>query len=91
MDELIKMVSDRAGIAPDKAREAVDTVFNFLKAKLPPSIASHLDALATANLGTIASSLGGLGGLADMAKNIEGKVGIGEHLSGEPRPDENRA
>jgi nucleoid DNA-binding protein len=51
MDELITLVSDRAGIAPDKAREAVDTVFNFLK----------------------------------------GKLGIGEHLSGEPRPDENRA
>jgi hypothetical protein len=91
MDELIRMVSERTGIAPDKAQQAVETVFSFLKAKLPPSIGSHLDALATGNLESIASSFGGMGGLADMAKNIEEKLGFGSPIAGEPHPDENRA
>jgi len=81
----------KLGIAPDKAQQAVETVFSFLKAKLPPSIASHLDAIATGNLDTIASSLGGMSGLADMAMSIEGKLGFGSPLPGEPHPDENRA
>lgn len=85
MEELIKMVSERTGLAPEKAQEAVDTVFTFLKAKLPPSIGNHLDALASGNLGSITSSMGGLGGLADMAKKIENKLGFGE-----PNPNENR-
>jgi hypothetical protein len=91
MEELIKMVSERTGIAPDKAQQAVETVFSFLKAKLPPSIGSHLDALATGNLDAIASSFGGMSGLADMAKSIEGKLGFGSPQTGEPHPDENRA
>ena len=91
MEELIKMVSERTGIAPDKAQQAVDTVFSFLKAKLPPAIGNHLDALATGNLESMASSFGGLSGLADMAKNIEGKLGFGGTHSGEQHPDKNSA
>jgi len=91
MDELIKMVSERTGIAPEKAQQAVDTVFSFLKAKLPPSIGNHLDALATGNLESMASSFGGMSGLADMAKNIEGKLGFGSARPGEPHPDDHRA
>jgi hypothetical protein len=91
MEELIRMVSERTGIAPDKAQQAVETVFSYLKAKLPPSIANHLDAIATGNLETIASSLGGMSGIADMAKSIEGTLGFGSPHPGEPHPDENRA
>lgn len=91
MEELIKMVSERTGIAPEKAQQAVETVFSFLKAKLPPSIANHLDALATGNLETMASSFGGMSGLADMAKSIEGKLGFGGTQSGEQHPDKNSA
>jgi uncharacterized protein (DUF2267 family) len=45
MDELIKLVSQKTGLPQDKAKVAVETVVNFLKQKLPPSIAGQLDAL----------------------------------------------
>jgi hypothetical protein len=43
MEELIKTVSERAGIGADKAKTAVETVLNFLKNKLPGPVASQLD------------------------------------------------
>jgi uncharacterized protein (DUF2267 family) len=45
MDELVKLVSQKTGLPQDKAKVAVETVINFLKQKLPPSIAGQLDAL----------------------------------------------
>ncbi|MDQ3197426.1 MAG: DUF2267 domain-containing protein [Pseudomonadota bacterium] len=39
MDELINMVAQRTGLAPEKARTAVDTVVGFLKDKLPAPLA----------------------------------------------------
>lgn len=79
MEELIKMVSDRTGLPPDKAQQAVEAVMSFLKAKLPPVLASHIDGIASGNmgdLGNIATELGGTGGLADMAKGIEKRLGM---------------
>lgn len=35
MDELIKTVSEKAGINPDQAKTAVASVVEFIKAKLP--------------------------------------------------------
>ena len=43
MDELIQQVAQRTGLAPDKARTAVDTVLGFLKNKLPGPVAGQLD------------------------------------------------
>ncbi|HXT48635.1 MAG TPA: hypothetical protein VN717_08335 [Gemmatimonadaceae bacterium] len=79
MEELIKMVSDRTGLAPDKAQQAVDAVMSFLKAKLPPALASHIDGIVSGNmsdLGGIATELGGMGGIADMVKGVEKRFGI---------------
>jgi hypothetical protein len=45
MDELIKLVSQKTGLPQDKAKVAVETVINFLKQKLPPSIVGQLDAI----------------------------------------------
>lgn len=45
MDELIKLVSQKTGLPPDKAKVAVETVINFVKAKLPPGIAGQVDAI----------------------------------------------
>ncbi len=62
MDELIKLVSQKTGIPPDKAKVAVDTVINFLKKKLPPSIAGQLDTVLKG--GSLPDNLTkGLGGL----------------------------
>jgi len=35
VDELIKTVSEKAGINPEQAKAAVDGVLDFLKAKVP--------------------------------------------------------
>ena len=35
MDELIKTVSEKAGINPDQAKTAVTSVVEFIKAKVP--------------------------------------------------------
>ncbi len=62
MDELIKLVAQKTGLSPDKARVAVETVVNFLKKKLPPTIAGQLDAiLAGGNFpDNLTKGLGGL-------------------------------
>lgn len=62
MDELIKLVAQKTGLPQDKAKVAVDTVINFLKTKLPPSVAGQLDALlAGGNLpDNLTKDLGGL-------------------------------
>lgn len=35
MDELIKTVSEKAGISADQARSAVNSVMDYIKTKLP--------------------------------------------------------
>jgi uncharacterized protein (DUF2267 family) len=61
MDEIINQVAQRTGLAPDKARTAVDTVIGFLKTRLPAPIASQLD-----------NTLSGSGGTAEMAEAAKG-------------------
>ncbi|HEX3235250.1 MAG TPA: hypothetical protein VHR41_13700 [Gemmatimonadales bacterium] len=62
MDELINQVAQRTGLAPDKARMAVDTVLGFLKTRLPGPIASQLDsALSGSAAGGMAEAVKGLG------------------------------
>jgi uncharacterized protein (DUF2267 family) len=64
MDELINQVAQRTGLAPDKARTAVDTVLGFLKTRLPGPIASQLDsALSGKTAGGVADAAKGLGDL----------------------------
>jgi hypothetical protein len=65
MDELIKLVSDKVGISEDQARQAVDTVLDYLKDKLPAPVASQIDGLLGSagkakDLGGMAKGLGGL-------------------------------
>jgi hypothetical protein len=67
VDELIKQVSERTGLGEEKAREAVATVVDFLKARLPEPIAAHVDTAlgsqqASDALGNIAGRLGGMFG-----------------------------
>ncbi len=65
MDELIKMVTAKAGINADQAQKAIDTVLGFLKDKLPAPMAGQIDALLkgdVSQLGNIAGELGGMFG-----------------------------
>ena len=65
MDEIINQVAQRTGLAPDKARTAVETVLGFLKDRLPAPIASQLDSALS----------GGAGGMAEAAKGLGGRLG----------------
>ena len=60
MDELIKLVTQKAGISEAQAKAAVETVLGFLKGKLPAPIAGQIDGLLG---GKAAPGLDALGGL----------------------------
>jgi hypothetical protein len=69
MDELIHLVTQKAGIPADKAQLAVTTVIGFLKTRLPAPIATHLDALVAGDTSGLTSGLG------DVTKNLGGMLG----------------
>jgi uncharacterized protein (DUF2267 family) len=64
MDELIKLVTQKAGISEAQAQQAVETVMGFLKDKLPAPIASQVEGLLSGgempDLGDLGKKLGGL-------------------------------
>jgi len=63
MDELINTVSQKTGLPEDKARVAVDAVLNFVKSKLPESVAGQVDSAVTgesAKGSSVAERLGGI-------------------------------
>jgi hypothetical protein len=65
MDELVKLVSEKAGISAEQAKVAIEVVADFLKKKAPPPVAAQIDSLlagGTPDLGSIAGSVGGLFG-----------------------------
>lgn len=70
MEELIQQIIAKTGISEANARSAIETVVNFLKAKLPGPLAGQVDsalssasgALGSVDLGNITSGLGGLFG-----------------------------
>jgi uncharacterized protein (DUF2267 family) len=43
MEELVKLVSQKAGISQEQARTAVTTVVSFLKERLPGPIAGQVE------------------------------------------------
>ena len=73
MDELIKQVTERAGISETQARSAVETVMGFLKDRLPAPIAGQVD-------GLLGGASGAIGGLANTAGDVLG--GLGGMLGG---------
>jgi len=64
MDELIKLVSQKAGISDSQAKTAVETVMKFLKDKLPAPLDSQVEGLLSGgempDLGDVGKMLGGL-------------------------------
>ena len=63
MQELIDQVAQRTGLAPDKAKLAVETVLDFAKSRLPAPIATQPEsALAGGGGGDLAGAAKGLGG-----------------------------
>ena len=68
MDELINLVTQRTGISPDQARQAVQTVIAFAKDRLPAPIASQVE-------GVLSGQSGGVGGMMNQAQQSLGGLG----------------
>lgn len=60
MDELVKLVQQKTGISEEQARQAVTTVINFLKERLPAPIAGQVDGIL--NNPGVSGALGSLFG-----------------------------
>jgi len=64
MDELIKQVTQKAGISETQAKKAVETVMGFLQDKLPAPIAGQIKGILgggdAPDLGSAGKKLGGL-------------------------------
>jgi nucleoid DNA-binding protein len=64
MDELVQLVAEKAGVSEDQARQAVDTVVEYLKEKLPEPIAGQVDKVLSGSgdvdVQGLAQSLGGM-------------------------------
>ncbi len=67
MEDLIRQVSEKAGISEDQARTAVQTVAEFAKQKVPAPYNSYIDKY----LGGGGQTGEGGGGMGDIA----GKIG----------------
>jgi len=52
MDELIKLVTEKAGISTDQAKAAVDAVLKFLKGKLPGPVGSQIEGVLKGGVST---------------------------------------
>ncbi|HFC11210.1 MAG TPA: hypothetical protein ENJ56_00095 [Anaerolineae bacterium] len=63
MDELVKIISEKAGISESQAQMAAGAAIEFIKDKLPAPIASQVDGLLGGEGGGAAGMLGKLGGM----------------------------
>lgn len=72
MDELISKITARTGLQPEQAKGAAEAVLEFLKARLPPSIAGNLDSIVSGGATTEAGG-GMLGNAAAKLGSMFGK------------------
>ncbi len=72
MDELIKQVSERAGISEAQAGTAVNTVVGFLKERLPAPLAGQVETVLNSSAGAIGT---GIDAISDRAGDVLGGLG----------------
>jgi uncharacterized protein (DUF2267 family) len=58
MEEIVKLVAERAGISEEAARKAVEIVVSVLKERLPAPLAGQIDAALSGSGGIDVGSLG---------------------------------
>ena len=63
MEEVIKLVTQKAGISESQARMAVETVLGFLKQRLPGPLAGQLDSVIGGDGGATGDAKKGLGSM----------------------------
>lgn len=67
MDELVKMVSENAGISESQAITAVETVAGYLKEKLPSPLDQQVE--------NVLEGGGSGGSIGDITKGLGGMLG----------------
>ncbi|HEX8514625.1 MAG TPA: hypothetical protein VF868_00395 [Bacteroidia bacterium] len=74
MDQLIKMVTEKAGISEAQAKTAVESVVSFLKDKMPAGIGSQVETFVKGSgSGGSSNSLGSaVSGIAGKLKGTSG-------------------
>jgi nucleoid DNA-binding protein len=60
MEELIKMVTQKAGISESQAKSAVDTVVSFLKDKMPGGLGKQVESFVTGNTSSVGNVVDGI-------------------------------
>ena len=58
MEDLVKLISEKAGITEEQAKVALDTVVEFAKTKVPPAFQGMVDGMLKGE-----KPSGGLGGM----------------------------
>jgi len=53
MQELIKLVTEKAGISESQAKSAVETVVSFIKDKLPGGMGGQVESFLSGNAGKL--------------------------------------
>lgn len=72
MDDLIKLVSEKANISAEQAKQAVESVLGFIKEKLPAPIADQVTNLLSGAGGVLGQAGGALGDVAGKAGDALG-------------------
>ncbi len=70
MEQLIAQITQRTGISEQQAREAIETVATYLKAKLPTPLAVQVDGFLSGQSGQSIAEQG-----QDMLYNLGGMFG----------------
>lgn len=76
IDELVQQISQRTGLAPDKAQQAAHAAIDFLDSRLPPPIGGQLRTMVGGG-GAGGEGGGGMPDLGKMAGGLGGMFGKG--------------
>lgn len=75
MDELLKKIEDMTGLGADKAKQVIDTVFDYVGDKLPAPLAAQVKGFLDADGDDDAAGGDSDGGMVDKAKDALGGLG----------------
>jgi hypothetical protein len=62
MEDLVKAIAEKAGITEDQAKQALNTVIEYAKEKVPPAFQGMVDGLLKGEKPGLGGMLGGMFG-----------------------------
>jgi hypothetical protein len=75
MDEMVREVAERTGIAADTVRTVLTTAVDFIKEKLPPQFATQADMFLKGGGGTGGPGSAGGAAVGNLVSGFMGKEG----------------